>query len=121
MELLFKKLGLSLKPSKCHFEGCSSLEILGIMVDTNAAMFLLPPKKMAKIAASASRLLRYAVSHRRYIRRKDAERFAGLAKSVGPAVTDCRLRLRGIFTVMSGSREQTGLPKTPGGGGKKRQ
>ena len=101
MRILFEKLGLTLKPEKCVFEGRTRLEILGILVDTVSAQFLLPPKKVVKLQNSARFLLSYAARHRRHLRRRDVQRFAGLANATSPAVVDCRLRLRELFDAMA--------------------
>lgn len=65
---LFRKLGLSLHPTKCDFRGNRRLEILGILVDTEEQKFLVPPSKVQKLKRSARALLRYAASHCRYLR-----------------------------------------------------
>lgn len=108
MSILFTKLGLTLKPEKCVFDGRTRLEILGILVDTTAAQFLLPPTKVSKIERAARALLTYATRHRRYVRRREVQRFAGLANATSPAVVDCRLRLRELFDALSPS--STALP-----------
>lgn len=71
MHLLFFKLGLTLHPNKCVFEGRTRFEILGILVDTTAAKFLLPPRKIVALQSAARKLLSHASSHRRFLRRKD--------------------------------------------------
>ncbi|CDF35367.1 transposon Ty3-I Gag-Pol polyprotein-like [Chondrus crispus] len=113
MPLLFAKLGLNLHPGKCFFSGSTRLELLGILVDTEEERFLLSPKKLQPIEAGAARLLRYASRHRRYVKRKDVERFAGLANASSPAVVDCRLRLRELFTALSLSPVTPHLPQKP--------
>lgn len=85
MYLLFSRLVLTLKPEKCHFDGEKCLEILGIVFYTRAAQFLLSPNKMAKIEKSARHPLNYASSHRRFLKPKDIQRFADLAKASAQA------------------------------------
>jgi hypothetical protein len=46
---LFARLGLTLHPTKCGFAGSRSLEILGILVDTRRAEFLLSPSKLRRV------------------------------------------------------------------------
>lgn len=62
---LFGRLGLQLHHDKCNFAGRRQLEILGIVVDTERALFLLRPRKLAKVERQARRLLQYATSHKR--------------------------------------------------------
>lgn len=97
MKALFSALGLQLRPDKCDFSGSRQLDILGILVDTERALFLLSKKKLSKIELQARQLLRYASQHKRYVRVKDIRKFAGLGNSVTPAVVDARLRLRELF------------------------
>lgn len=118
MRLLFDKLGLQLHPKKCLFDGTPHLEVLGILIDTQAEMFLLPPHKLAALERSAASLLRYAAQHRRFVKRKAVERFAGLANAAGPAVVDARLRLRELFFALShaevsGSHSSRPRPRDP--------
>ena len=94
---LFRKLGLLLHPRKCDFSGSKRVEILGIVVDTEKALFLLSAAKLSKIEVQARRLLRYAAQHRRQVRVTHIRGFAGLGNSVTPAVVDARLRLRELF------------------------
>jgi hypothetical protein len=43
---LFARLGLTLHSTKCNFAGSRALKILGILVDTCRAQFLLSPAKL---------------------------------------------------------------------------
>jgi hypothetical protein len=49
MRYLLSRLGLFLYPTKCDFSGSQSLGILGILVDTRCAQFLLYPEKLRKV------------------------------------------------------------------------
>jgi hypothetical protein len=101
MKSLFARLGLSLHPTKCDFSGTKSLEILGILVDTARARFLLSPAKLRKVETAARRLLEHARTHRRHVPTRALRSFAGLGNSVGLAVIDARLRLREVFNSLS--------------------
>ena len=94
---LFRKLGLLLHLCKCNLSGSKRVEILGIVVDTEKALFLLSAAKLSKIEIQARRLLRYAAQHRRQVRVTDIRRFAGIGNSVTPAVVDAHWRLRELF------------------------
>jgi ribonuclease HI len=98
---LFRRLGLWLHPTKCDFSGRRELEILGILVDTRRAMFLLSPTKLRKLETAARRLLAYASSHRRHVPARALRSFAGLGNSTNLAVVDARLRLRELFDALS--------------------
>lgn len=101
MRALFSRLGLSMHPTKTDFSGKQALEILGIVVDTSSARFLLSPEKLRKVETGARRLLSYAGQHRRHVSTRALRSFAGLANSVGLAVVDARLRLRELFNALS--------------------
>jgi Reverse transcriptase (RNA-dependent DNA polymerase) len=110
MRLLFTRLGLQLSPKKCFFGGSLSLEILGIVVDTQRQKFLLSPEKTLKVERAARALLRRAAQHRRHVPARALRKFAGLANSVSPAVVDCRLRLRELFDALSTDGAGPGRP-----------
>lgn len=109
---LFRKLGLTLYPQKCDFREQTRLEILGIVVDTELAMFALSPEKLFKIETQARRLLSYARDHRRFARVRDIRRFSGLGNSVSQAVVDARLRLRELFNSMCATQPVKNIEKT---------
>jgi Reverse transcriptase (RNA-dependent DNA polymerase) len=109
MRFLFARLGLALHPTKCDFTGSRSLEILGILVDTSRAQFLLSPAKLRKVEGAAQRLLAHARAHRRHVPARALRSFAGLGNSTGLAVVDARLRLRELFDALTpakGRREE---------------
>lgn len=89
-------LGLTLHPHKCDFSGQQNLEIVGIVVDTAQALFVLSAPKLAKIENQARRFLQYVSQHRRYVRVRDIRRFAGLGHLVSPAVVDARQAARAV-------------------------
>ncbi len=101
MRSLFARLGLTLHPTKCDFVGSRSLEILGILVDTRRAQFLLSPEKLRKVEGAARRLLAHAGAHRRHVPARALRSFAGLGNSTGLAVVDARLRLRELFDALA--------------------
>jgi hypothetical protein len=98
---LFRRLGLRLHPTKSDFTGRRALEILGILVDTRRALFLLSPAKLRKLEVAARRLLAHAASHRRHVPVRMLRSFAGLGNSTNLAVVDARLRLRELFDALS--------------------
>jgi hypothetical protein len=58
---MLARLGLNLHPTQCNFVGSQSLEILGIMVGTRRARFLLPPPTLGKVERAARRFFRTRV------------------------------------------------------------
>jgi hypothetical protein len=100
IRVLFARLGLTLHPTKSNFAGSRALEILGILVDTRRAQFLLSPEKLRKIEGAAQRLLAHARNHRRHVPARALRSFAGLGNSTGLAVVDARLRLRELFDAL---------------------
>jgi hypothetical protein len=78
IESLFRRLGLWLHPTKCDLSGQRELEILGILVDTRRAMFILSPVKLRKLETAARCLLANAASHRRHVPTREPRSFAGL-------------------------------------------
>jgi hypothetical protein len=53
IRVLFARLGLTLHPTKSNVVGSRALEILGILVDTRRAQFLLSLEKLRKIEGAA--------------------------------------------------------------------
>lgn len=94
---LARKLGVHLHPAKQDFSGTTQLELLGILIDTRAGLYLLSPAKLAKVRASALALQRESRRRRRLVSVRHLRSFAGLAQSTHLAVTDARLRLRAIW------------------------
>ena len=94
---LATRLGVQLHPSKNDFTGAKSLELLGILVDTEAGLYLLSPAKLSKIRSAALALQRVSRARRRFVSLKHLRSFAGLAQCAHLAVTDARLHLRAIW------------------------
>lgn len=88
MCLIFEKIGLTIHPDKSFFGWTPRLEILGILFGTENQQFLLSLNNLASNDKSAARLLRYVSQHRRFVQRKDVERFIGLAKASTSAVVN---------------------------------
>jgi hypothetical protein len=98
---LFARLGLDLHQKKCHFVRSQSLEILGIMVDTRCAQFLLFPAKTGQVESAAMRLLAHARAHRRHVSARALRSFVGLLNSTGLTVGDALLRLSELFDALA--------------------
>jgi hypothetical protein len=103
---LFRRLGLSMHPTKCDFTGARALEILGILVDSERAQFLLSPAKLRKVEGAACKLLAHATGHRRHVPARSLRSFAGLENTTGLAVVDARLRPWELFDALSRSEQK---------------
>jgi hypothetical protein len=117
---LFARLGLALHPTKCDFSGAQSLEILGILVNTRPAKFLLSAQKLRKVEVAAQCLLSYARPHRMHVPARALRSFAGLGNSTGHAVVDARLRLRELFDALSLAGRPAEISKLGGRAGERR-
>lgn len=100
VERLFGDLGLKLHPNKGVKDGPTSLRLLGHMVDTRLARFLLPDDRVDKIVAQAVSLSRYATQHRRWVSFRVLRKFCGTAVSTTLSVPSARYHLRSLFTAM---------------------
>lgn len=100
VERLFGDLGLKLHPNKGVKDGPTSLRLLGHMVDTRLARFLLPDDRVDKIVAQAASLSRYATQHRRWVSFRVLRKFCGTAVSTTLSVPSARYHLRSLFTAM---------------------
>lgn len=98
---LAARLGIHIHPVKQDFHGSTHLELLGIVVDTRAGLYLLSPAKLRKVRASALAVLRESRRGRRLVSARHLRSFAGLAQSTALAVTDARLRLRTIWDCLA--------------------
>lgn len=100
VERLFGELGLKLHPDKGVKDGPTRLRLLGHMVDTRLARFVLPDDRVDKIVAQAASLSRYATEHRRWVSFRTLRRFCGTAVSTTLSVPSARYHLRSLFTAM---------------------
>jgi hypothetical protein len=94
---LFSRLGISLHPTKTDFSGKKSIELLGIVVDTQRQLYLLSPEKLRKISSAANAFRQACIQRKRRCSLRDLQRFCGLANSTNLAVTYARLHLRALF------------------------
>lgn len=94
---LTRHLGMHLHPRKRDFTGSTRMELLGILVDTKAGLFLLSPETLLKVRASALAVQREIRRGTWCVSLRHMRSFADLAQSKALAVTDDRLHLRKIF------------------------
>ena len=89
-------LGIVLSPDKCHWEPTQRLVHLGLMVDTELGLFLVPPEKEQKIQRMARGIIVSALGKRRLIDTRFLASFIGLCQSVYLAVPMAKLFLRSL-------------------------
>lgn len=109
---LYNRLGAHIHPRKHDFTGSKAMELLGILVDTEAGLYLLSNEKLKKVGASAMAVMRESRRCRRFVELKHLRSFAGLAQSTHLAVTDARLLLRAIWDdVAEAERRRCGFAR----------
>lgn len=100
VERLFGELGLKMHPVKGTRDGPTQVRLLGHLVDTRLARFLLPDDRVDKIAAMAVGVSRRATAHRRWVSFRALRQFCGTAVSTTLSVPSARYHLRSLFTAM---------------------
>eukprot|EP00168_Porphyra_purpurea_P016314 TRINITY_DN5237_c0_g1_i1.p2 TRINITY_DN5237_c0_g1~~TRINITY_DN5237_c0_g1_i1.p2 ORF type:complete len:254 (+),score=68.40 TRINITY_DN5237_c0_g1_i1:784-1545(+) len=95
-------------PTQGTKDGPTSVRLLGHLVDTKLARFLLPPDRVEKIAAITVGLSRRATDHRRWVNFATLRRFCGTAVSTTLSVPSARYHLRSSFTAMQFRRPCSG-------------
>ena len=79
---LLRSLGLLVAPHKGQHQPSQLLvDHLGYCVDSERGLFLLTPKREAKLAEGAHALIPEALNHRRLVRPRQLESFAVLAQA----------------------------------------
>jgi len=100
IERLFGELGLKLHPTKGVRHGPTRMRLLGHLIDTRLARFLLPEDRVDKLVGLAQALTRYASQHRRWVNFIALRRFCGTAVSTTLSVPTARYHLRSLFTAL---------------------
>lgn len=100
VERLFGELGLKLHPTKGIKHGPTRLRLLGHIIDTELARFVLPDDRVDTIVGQASALSQRATAHRRWVSFRQLRRFCGTAVSTTLSVPTARYHLRSLFTAM---------------------
>lgn len=100
VERLFGELGLRMHPSKGVRDGPTQVRLLGHLVDTKLARFLLPPDRVDKLVAAATALSRRATANRRWANFVSLRRFCGAAVSTTLSVPSARYHLRSLYNAL---------------------
>jgi hypothetical protein len=74
---------------------------LGIHIDTQLGLFLVPPAKKATVQGAASSLLSYGKSHRRWVSAKKIANICGLVISLSVALPLARTVTRSLYDVLA--------------------
>lgn len=108
IERLLGELGLKMHPTKGVRHGPTQVRLLGHLVDTQLARFLLLADCFDTIVQLATGLSRRATDHRRWVAFRPLRRFCGTAVSTTLSVPSARYHPRSLFTAMQGRTGRTG-------------
>lgn len=100
VERLFCELKLRMHPTKGERDGPTQVHLLGHLVDTKLARFLLPPDRVDKLVAAATALSRRATSNRHWVPFKSLLSFCGSAVSTTLSVPSARYHLRSLYKAL---------------------
>jgi len=108
---LFGRLGLAIAPHKGQHQPSQVLvDHLGYCIDSTRGLFLLTPRREAKLAAAARSLLCAAARGRRLVRPLALASFAGLAQASTLALPLGRFMLRALYDCLSVRRGWRSCP-----------
>lgn len=108
VERLFGELGLRIHPTKGVRDGPTQVRLLGHLVDTRLARFLLPPDRVDKLVAAAEALSRQGSANRRWVSFAALRRFCGAAVSTSLSVPTARYHLRSLYTSLQHRHPRSG-------------
>ena len=108
IERLFGQLSLRIHPTKGVRDGPTQVRLLGHLVDTRLARFLLPPDRVDKLVAAAEALSRHASNNQRWISFTALRRFCGAAVSTSLSVPSARYHLRSLYTALHHRHPRSG-------------
>jgi len=98
---LLQRLGLRRNVNKGQWEPAQRIEHLGVEIDTQRGLFLIPPRKVATLTGAAASILRYAKTHRGWVSKKKLANVCGMALSLRVALRNARTITRSLYDVMS--------------------
>ena len=101
IEYVLNRLGITRHPEKGYWEPTQRLEHLGLEVDTEAGLFLIPPSKLKELARRAVGVMTVAAADRRLVPVRQLAGFVGFAQSVELACPATRFYLRELHDVMA--------------------
>lgn len=108
VERLFGELGLRIHPTKGVCDGPTQARLLGHLVDTRLARFLLPPDRVDKLVAASESLSRHASANQRWVSFVALRRFCGAAVSTSLSVSTARYHLRSLYTSLQHRHPRSG-------------
>jgi hypothetical protein len=92
--------GLQRNPTKGQWEPVPVIRHLGLLIDFNRGLFLVPDDRIHAVRHAAKALLSRASSHRRWVPPRDLSSFTGLAVSLHLAVPIARMQLRALYDAL---------------------
>lgn len=108
IERMFGELGLRLHPTKGVRDGPTQVRLLGHLLDTRLARFLLPADRVDKLVSSAQALSRYATKHQRWVSFAALRHFCGSAVATTLSVPSARYHLRSLYTALQHRHPRSG-------------
>jgi hypothetical protein len=98
---LLLSLGLQRKPSKGVWEPTRRLKHLGVEIDTERGLFLVPDSKRNTIMAAARSIIKYAAAHRRWVHVRKLANLAGAVIALTVAMPVARTVTRSLYDVIA--------------------
>ena len=98
------QLGLTRHPSKGEWVGSTSIEHLGVHIDSVQMKFFVAPRKAAKVRQLAAQLLRSVRHGKRWVTKRQLTHFCGLCVSLTLAMPWARFYTRPLYWDMSSGR-----------------
>lgn len=104
IERLLSCLGLKRHPTKGEWKGSTTVEHLGVRVDTEAMRFYVTPHKVKKVQSLARKMLKEVRLGRRWVTRKAISHLCGVCVSLMLAMPWARFYTRSLYWDMGSGR-----------------
>jgi hypothetical protein len=114
LQTLLHNLGLKRNESKGQWEPQQTVDHLGLSVDSQRGLFLVPPAKVTKIQKAAKEMIIRAKSNCRWVHSRALASFSGLVLSVHLACPLARYRTRALFDSLSARNGWSGSVQLSG-------
>ena len=101
LSTLLHNLGLRRNETKGMWEPAQVVDHLGLRIDSQRELFLIPPEKVDKIKKAATAMLCTAARKTRWVTSRELASFAGTVLSVHLACPLARYRTRALFDTLS--------------------
>lgn len=104
IDSLLRRLGLARHPTKGEWEGATTIDHLGVRIDSIAMRFHLAPRKIAKVQLLARKILREVRLGRRWVTTKLLRHFCGVCVSLTLSMPWARFYTRSLYWDMAAAR-----------------